>query len=244
MKPMLLLIPGMLNPPEVWAEVAARLADMADVRLADVRTQASIAEMARDAWATVAERAAGVPLVVCGFSMGGYVAQEMLATAPARISAVALLGTSSRPESDEGVVVREKTIAAIGRDFAKVVDGVARFGTHPARHDDAAFMERLRTLLASVGPDVAIRQNRAILARADHRPALAHLALPALVMCGREDRITPPVLSEELATQIPGAQLEWIDDAGHMSPLEQPARVADLLAGWLPRATHRPGEAS
>lgn len=229
MKPVLLLIPGMLNAASVWSEVVPRLAGGAEVRIAEVWTQDSIAQMARDAWARLADLPSATPVALCGFSMGGYVAIEMLAQAARPVAALGLLDTSARPESAEGALQREKTIAAIGRDFERVVAGIAGFATDEARHADAAFMERMRAELRAIGAEAAVRQNRALVGRGDHRAMLAGLSLPATVMCGRSDRVTPPALSEELAALIPGARLEWIEDAGHMTPLEQPARVAALL---------------
>lgn len=233
MKPVLLLVPGMLNPPEVWARVIERVRETFEVRIADVRTQDSIEAMAADAWARVADLAPDRALHLAGFSMGGYVAIAMVARPSRALASLALISTSGRPESDEGKGVREKTIAAIGRDFDKVVAGVAQFGTDPARHADAVWMDTLRAMMRSVGPETAIRQNRAVASRGDHRDALARLALPVLVMCGRADRITPPELSLELADLIPASRLEWIEDAGHMVPLEQPERVAQGLLGQL-----------
>ena len=80
MKPVLLLIPGMLNTARIWSRVTPLLQDAADIRIADVTTQPSIAEMARDAWALVSDVPPTRRLVVCGFSMGGYVALELIAT--------------------------------------------------------------------------------------------------------------------------------------------------------------------
>jgi pimeloyl-ACP methyl ester carboxylesterase len=236
MKPVLLLIPGMLNTAAVWRSVAALLEDRFEVRIADVRTQDSIAAMAHDAWARVADVPAHVPLVLCGFSMGGYTAIEMLAgKMPRPVDALALVDTSARPESAEGAAVRLKTIAAIERDFDKVVAGIAQFGVDPSRHADDAWMGAMRALLREVGPETAMRQNRAITTRGDHRAALAALRIPVLVLCGRADRITPPEHSEELAALIPSAQLEWIETAGHMTPIEQPARVAALVGALADR---------
>ncbi len=233
MKPVLLLIPGMLNTPAIWAEVAPLLAAEADIRIADVQSQDSIVRMAADAWAQVADVPDSTPLVLCGFSMGGYVAIEMVAHAPRRLSALALLDTSARPESPEGAVVRDKTIAAIGKNFEKVVDGVLQFGTHPATQAQPALMQQLRSLMLGIGPEAAIRQNQAVKGRGDHRAALRSLDLPVLVMCARDDRITPPGLSEELAALIPNARLEWLHEAGHMTPIEQPGAVARLLKTLL-----------
>ncbi|MDI1239713.1 MAG: alpha/beta fold hydrolase [Polaromonas sp.] len=233
MKPVLLLIPGMLNTPAIWDWVVPLLKERADIRIADVLTQETIAGMADDAWAQLGDVPAETPVVVCGFSMGGYVALDMLAHVRRPLHAVGLLDTSGRPESAEGLVVREKTIAAMERNFAKVVDGLVPFGTHPDSHARAELMQALQAIELGTGAPTAIRQVRAIMGRGDHRAALARLSLPTLVMCGRGDRITPPELSEELAALIPGARLEWIEGAGHMGLAEQPDRVAALIATLL-----------
>ncbi|OOG50528.1 alpha/beta fold hydrolase [Polaromonas sp. C04] len=233
MKPVLLLIPGMLNDARVWEQVTPYLQNDADICIANVLSQGGIVEMARDAWAQVANVPPDTPLVLCGFSMGGYVAIEMMANNARPVMALGLLDTSARPESREGEMVREKTIAAIERDFPKVVEGILQFGTHAGSHADAVLMERMRQMMLGVGPQAAIRQNRAIASRGDHRGRLAMLDIAALVMCGRDDRITPPALSQELAALIPGARLEWIEQAGHMTPMEQPASVAALLKTLL-----------
>ena len=52
-----------------------------------------------------------------------------------------------------------------------------------------------------------------------------------LVVCGREDKVTPPPLSQELANLIPQAQLVWFDEAGHQTPVEQAPALAQLLLG-------------
>ncbi len=233
MKPVLLLIPGMLNTAAVWSRVTPLLEGQADIRIASVVTQASIADMARDAWALVADVPAGTPLVVCGFSMGGYTALEMLAHPQRAVTALGLLDTSSRPETPEGMVTREKTIAAISKDFDRFLDGLLKFLTAPATHDKPELMKAMRDMMLKVGPEATIRQNRAIMARADSRPLLPSLKLPVLVMCGSEDKVTPPELSTEMAQLIPGARLEWIAGAGHMAPLEDPARVAGLIKTLL-----------
>ena len=233
MKPVLLLIPGMLNTPAVWAKVVPLLQDVADVRILNVQTQTSIGEMADDALALVADVPTGRPLLVCGFSMGGFVTIELIAARAHIIRAACLLDTSGRPESAESAVQREKTIAAIERDFNKVASSVARFATCASTQTNTVVMSEILSVLQAVGQTTAIAQNRAIMARHDHRAALAKLNIPVLVLCGKDDQVTPPVLSEELAALIPGAQLTWIEDAGHMVPMEQPAALADHLKKFM-----------
>lgn len=228
-KPCLLLIPGMLNDDRVWRDVVAALAEEADIRIARVTDGLPIDEMARAAWDRIDASAPGSRLVVCGFSMGGYVAIEMLANPNRQIDSLVLLDTSGNPESTEGKAVRAKSIAAIEADFPRTIENILGFGIDKARRDDADLIARMREMMLDVGPQIAIAQNRAVAQRADHRALLARLGTPTIVACGRSDRITPPALSEELAGLIPGARLEWIENAGHMTPFEQPAAVAAVI---------------
>ena len=233
MKPVVLLIPGMLNTAAIWDRVVPLLQDAAELRIANVRTQASIADMAHDAWHMLAEFAPATAVVVCGFSMGGYVAIDMVARPQGAIHGLVLVDTSPRPESPEGEVTRAKTIAAFERNFAKVVENMLPFSTHPDHHRDADLFDSLRAIMTPVGSEAAVRQTRAVASRADHRAQLAALSIPTRVLCGREDKVTPPELSQELADLIPGAQLEWLAQSGHMTPMEQPREVANAIRSLL-----------
>jgi len=230
MKPVLLLIPGMLNDASVWDDVLPCLPGNWTVRIANVQTQESIAEMARDAWQQLDDVPLSTPVMVTGFSLGGYVAIEMLAHPQRPLSAAALLSTSPLPESDDSRTVREKTMSAMQANFPKVVDGIVKFGTHEASE---AVQERLRQMLLSVGCETALRQTRAIMGRADHREALSRLSLPVALLCGEHDRVTPQQLTHQLAQCIPHAQTSIVPQSGHMLPVQQAPAVAKVLASLL-----------
>lgn len=233
MKPVLLLLHGMLNDERIWAPVAAALADAAEVRVPNLHRHESIAQMADAGWALLADVAPERRLVIAGFSMGGYVALQMLAEPKRRVQALALVSTSARGESAEGHVGREKTIAALERDFAKVVDDILLRGTAAAFQADANALAALRAQMMDVGAPTAIRQVRAIMGRADQLETARALQLEACVLTGVDDRIVVPALAEEVAAAIPGATLERLPDCGHMAPLEQTHRVAAALRRLL-----------
>lgn len=238
--PVLLLIPGMFNTRAIWDPVAAALRSGGtplDIRVADVLTQDSIAAMAADAWQLVADLPPGTPLVVCGFSMGGYVALELLAAHQERVHGLAMVDSAATVESEQSLVVREKTIAALERNFERTVEGIIPFSLHPDSLADTALVDGMRRMMHSVGAQAAIRQTRAIMVRRDHRPMLAQLRIPALVVCGREDKVTPPAASEELHRLLPHAPLVWIEQAGHQTPLEQAPAVATHLLALIARAS-------
>ena len=201
--------------------------------MADVATGDTIPAIAASAWALLQDVPVTQRLVIAGFSMGGYVALQMLAAPTRRVDALALVSTSARPESREGMGVREQTIAAMADDFATVVDGILSFGTHAHFRADEAAVDSLRTMMLSVGADAGMRQTRAIMRRADHRPTAQRLAVPTLVMVGGSDRVTPPELCDELCALMPHATAEHLPDCGHMAPLEQAQRVADALLRLL-----------
>lgn len=238
MKPVLLLIPGMLNTARIWGRVTPLLQDHADIRIADVTTQASIADMARDAWALVADVPATQRLVVCGFSMGGYVALELIATYLIsnyvhRTWATALINTSARAEMPDGLLMRDKTIQAAERDFERVIQGIAQFGIHKDHHADTALMAETLSIMREAGQQTMVRQLHAIKARADQRALLPGIQLKTLVVSARGDAVVPPAASEEMVGLLPNASLEWLEPAGHMTPLEQPAPLAALLRTLL-----------
>ena len=85
----------------------------------------------------------------------------------------------------------------------------------------------------SVGKDAFLRQQKAIMGRLDSRPDLSRVDCPTLVLCSREDVLTPLDLSEEISDFIPGADLILIGDCGHLSTMERPDAVNAALASWL-----------
>ena len=84
-----------------------------------------------------------------------------------------------------------------------------------------------------VGPEAYVRQQRAILARADSRPLLSSIKCPTLVLVGEQDELTPPFLAEEMAAGIGEAKLVKVRHCGHLSTLEQPDAVNAALAEWM-----------
>ncbi|MFM7341482.1 MAG: alpha/beta fold hydrolase [Betaproteobacteria bacterium] len=244
MKPCLLLLAGMLNDARVWQPVAQRLGSQADVRIAYFCQQETMPEMADHAWQTVADLPAHQALVLAGFSMGGYVLQQMLAAPRRTVQGVALVDSAIRAETESSRQNRLKTLKAIEQDFPALVQQAARWSTHPRRHEDPTFMQALHAMLSGVGAEAAARQTRAIAGREDHAQKLKSSQAPVLIVCGRQDKVTPPELSQEAADALPQAQLHWLEDTGHMTPLERPDELAALMRAWLDRIARfgNPGE--
>ena len=225
----LVLLPGLAADALMWRDQLDALADHRP-QVADVHMRhASIGEMA----AAVLARYPG-PLALCGASMGGMVAMEVARQAPGRVKGLALLGTSAQPESEDMRHVRENAIAlfALGR-VAEVIEPNAGLAFHPRHAQDAALVGRYVDFVLRAGAQQLVRQNRAVIVRPDARPHLPALRCPTLVVCGRDDQLTPPALSQEIASLVPGARLVLLPECGHMLTMEQPQAVNFELRRWL-----------
>ena len=91
-------------------------------------------------------------------------------------------------------------------------------------------------MASKVGLERCRQQVRALMARQDNRMILASISCPTLVICGEEDVLTPPEIHREVAENIPNARLELIPGCGHLTPLEAPERLNDLMLEWLEKA--------
>lgn len=226
----LLLLSGMLNPPSIWDAVIAsmreQLDDSVQILVADVLTQSSIPDMADASWQRFGALPAETPCYVAGFSMGGYVAIEMLAHQQRPIREAWLISTSAQPESPESAPMREKAIANFRKDFEKSIQATARWGTFEKTPEQ---LEPLLQAMRQVGVETAIRQTQAIMQRRNLRERLGALDIPVHVICGENDRITPAALSRDLASIVPNAQLKLVAKAGHMLPFETPRLIAQSL---------------
>ncbi len=225
----LVLVPGLLCDHALWTHQLAHLDDIADMTVADVTRDDSTAAMARAVLAAAPARFA-----LAGLSMGGYVAHEIMRQAPERVLRLALLDTSARDDTPEQRSRRRGLIdlAELGR-FKGVTPRLLPLLIHPDRQQDDALTSAVMDMAERVGKDAFLRQQRAILGRIDSRPHLAGYALPTLVLVGRQDALTPPAASEEMAALIPDADLVVIEDCGHLSTMERPEQATDALRAWL-----------
>lgn len=228
-KPVLLLLPGLLCDERLWAHQVASLADMADVAVADLTRDDDIRAMA----ARVLEEAPA-SFALAGLSMGGYLAQEIIRQAPERVERLALVDTSALADSKEQKQRRFEFIglAQEGR-FGEVSPQLLPLLVHPDRMDDEEITATVLAMAESIGEEAFIRQQRAIMSRRDGFDVLSRLECPAVVICGRQDVLTPVEQHRAMADAIPGAALLVIEESGHLSPLEQPQAVSAALRYWL-----------
>jgi pimeloyl-ACP methyl ester carboxylesterase len=169
-----------------------------------------------------------------GLSMGGYIALEIMRQARERVTRLALLDTSARPDTEEATERRRRLIAiAEGGRLIDIHPLLWERLVAPARRGDATLEAIVWAMMRDSGAETFIRQQRAIIGRADSRPFLALIRVPTLVLVGSEDAITPSELAEEMAGGIAGARLVVVPGSGHLSTLEAPQAVNAALSRWL-----------
>ena len=225
----ILLVPGLNCSPRLYAAQIPALWRLGPVTVADHRRGKTIAEIAGRILAAAPRR-----FRLIGFSMGGYLALEIMRQASDRVVKLALVDTSARPETPEQTERRMKRIALAeqGR-FLEVNDDLWPFLVDPSRQSDAALRAAIDQMAEETGAEAFVSQQRAIIGRADSRPLLGAIKISTLMVVGDSDQLTPPAHAEEIANGIADAKLVTLAGTGHMSPMEKPDEVTKLLVDFF-----------
>ena len=224
----LVFLPGFMCDQDLWTDMVPDLEPLGPLHFGNVYEDDTLEGMARRVLAGAPER-----FVLVGFSMGGFVARVLTLMAPERVSGVAFIASSARGYSDEETARRKAGYRPGDRPPRAAGAVTTAMGLHPSREKDPVLLDRLRGMQRRLGPEV--RKRQAALVRRDGYADLERIACPALVVACRQDRLRAIAETERMATQLPHARFEVIEDCGHMAPLERPRELAALLAGWIRR---------
>lgn len=225
----LVLLPGLLNTGRVFEQQIEALSDIADCIVPELWHHDSVAAMAEATLKLAPDRFA-----LAGFSMGGYVAFEIMRRAAGQVGRLALIDTQAKPDSPETASRRRGLIeqTRIGR-FHGVQRSLLPQLVHSRNVDNAAIAQPIFDMAQEIGADGFVREQTAIIARPDSRPLLVDIDVPTVVIAGRHDQVTPLPRSQEMAADIATSRLVVLEECGHMSPLEKPAEVTAVLRRWL-----------
>lgn len=234
MKPVLLLLPGLMCDATVWAPQVAHLSEHAQCLVVDFGLRDSLEAMARQALAsTDAPRFA-----LAGHSMGGRVALEVMRLAPGRVARLALLDTGTHPLAAGEAGARERAARLALLQLARE-QGMRIMGqqwltgmVHPDVPGSVLF-ESVLDMLERSSPAQYAAQINALLTRPDAAPLLPGVACPTLVLTGEQDVWSPPKQHAAMAQAIVGSRLSIVPHSGHMSTLEQPGAVSQAMQQWL-----------
>lgn len=224
----IVLLPGMMCDARLWGPVMGAFAHRTVVHAA--LTEADTME----GLATQLLAEAPPVFALAGLSMGGIVAMEVLRQAPERVERLALLDTNPRAELPEVQVRREPQIAAAREGRLRSVMRDEMKPNYLADGPDRqTVLDLCMEMALDLGPEVFVRQSRALAARRDQTETLAAYGGPSLVLMGREDRLCPLDRHEQMHRALSRSELVLIDGAAHLPPLEQPARTAAAFTRWL-----------
>lgn len=176
------------------------------------------------------------PFIPIGCSMGGYLIFELWRRARSRIPAAAFIDTRAGADTPEVREGRAETIRVLedeGFDSFWGLQQPKLFS--PNAPPDV--VDRARAIAAEQPMPNLVATVRALGARPDSRETAGEMEVPALVVVGEEDVLTPPAESAELAGLLPAGRLVTIPAAGHLTPLEKPAAVKEELFLFLNDAT-------
>jgi pimeloyl-ACP methyl ester carboxylesterase len=173
--------------------------------------------------------------IAVGLSMGGIVAFELMRQQPSRVAALILCDTNPAPEQPERAEARRAQQRAVenGRLRDVIRDELKPAYLAPSNRHRRDILDVAFDMAMDLGPEVFLRQSRALLTRPDSRPDLAAIGCPSLILCGAEDPVCPPAWHLDMADAIPGAELQLIDGAGHLPPLEQPTSFSKSIVNWV-----------
>lgn len=173
--------------------------------------------------------------VVCGLSMGGYILFELLRRHADRVKAVILAATRAEADSEEAKRGRDELAVVAERNGQDAVAErlLPRLLAAATRAAQPELVDDVRAMIRRVPVPGIVGALRAMRDRPDSTGTLGAVRVPALVLVGSEDQITPPPVVQAMAAAIPGARLAVIPAAGHLAPLEQPLATSRALADFL-----------
>jgi 3-oxoadipate enol-lactonase len=240
----LVLVHGYPLDHSMWQGQLAGLEDAARVIALDLRGfgasdivpgTATMQQMADDVAALLDALRITEPVVFCGLSMGGYVAWQFALRNRPRLARLILCDTKAVADLPEVAAGRRKTAdKVLAEGPAAVAEALLpKLFAAATREKQPQIIEATKQVILRTKPEGIAAALRGMAERPDVRSQLGAIDIPALVLCGEHDAISPPDEMRQIAAALPQATFTLVKDAGHMAPLEQPAAVNDAIRVFL-----------
>jgi 3-oxoadipate enol-lactonase len=240
----LLLVHGYPLDHSMWQGQITGLADVSRVIAPDLRGfgqsdvisgTATMAQMADDLATMLDTLEIEQPVVFCGLSMGGYVAWQFALRHGQRLAKLILCDTRAVADTPQAAAGRRETADRVLSEGSKVAaEALVPKLFAPATYQaQPAIVEATRQVILRTKPEGIAAALRGMAERPDVTSQLVQIDVPALVLCGQHDGISPPAEMRQIASVLPRAEYVEIANAGHMSPLEQPAVVNRAIRSFL-----------
>ncbi|WP_274363055.1 alpha/beta fold hydrolase [Paenibacillus thermotolerans] len=196
----------------------------------------TMAQYADDA-ADIMNRLGIEKAVIAGFSMGGYIAFEFVRRYPDKVLGLVLVDTKAGADGEEAKAGRRATAeAAMKQGPEAVAQSMLMKLLSPATPEaNPELVKRVERMMLSASREGIASAALGMAERADSTGMLPQVGVPALIIVGEDDAITPPETAKAMAEAIPGARLRTVAGGGHLANLEQPDEVNRILLEWLPK---------
>jgi pimeloyl-ACP methyl ester carboxylesterase len=231
-QPVLLFVHGAGGDHTIWGEQLRELAPNFSVAALDLNGHGRSPAREGEGFQTYTEdvlavlEALAMPTVVVGHSMGGAIALMVALQRPKNLVGLGLVGTGAK------LRVHPQILELCQTDFERAIGFIVQWAF--AEQSPPELRERACAQMRRTGADALLRDFSSC-NTFDVMARLSEIALPTLILCGRDDKLTPVKYSEYLQQNIPTAQLKIIEGAGHMVMLEQPKAVTQALREFCAR---------
>lgn len=241
--PAVILLHGYPFNRSLWTELAESLLDRYRVVIPDLRgfgetesseNPATMNRMAEDI-AKLMDHLEIDQAVIGGLSMGGYVALAFCKQYPTRVRALVLADTRPQADTEEGKQTRaQQAEKALAEGMAGIADAMLpKLLTPDTVSKRPEVVKRIRDMMLKTKPEGAAAALRGMAQRDDQTEFISSIDVPTLIVVGREDAITPLADSEAMHAKITGSRLVVIENAGHVSNLEQTEQFNNAVRGFL-----------
>ncbi len=225
----LILVPGLLCSHDLWLDQIDEFEEDYDISLFDHTQHDNLPDMVKSFLEDAPDR-----FNLAGLSMGGYIAFEVMRQAGGRVEKLILLDSNARADREPQIEMRQTLINRVGMEDIRIIaQELTEFLILPDRRSDEELCDRILDMASEVGAEAFQRQQQALIVRPDSREFLPNIICPTLIICGEQDVLTPPKVHQEMADLIPGAVFHQIADCGHLSTMERPNKVNQLMRAFL-----------
>ncbi len=243
-KPALLLIHGFPLSSQMWEPQLEDLADYVRVVAPDLRGHGgsdsvpgpySITLLADDCADLLGYLNVATPFVVCGLSMGGYIALEFYRRYPEQVAGLILAATRAGADSPEGKANRDKAAETAKSEGVTAVSGgmLPKMLAPQNYESDDELVDYVKEIMSTTSLNGMVGALAAMRDRIDSTPMLGDIDVPVLIIHGADDQLIPLSEAEAMYKAIPNAELVIIPDAGHLPNLEQPDLFNDAVIDFL-----------
>jgi pimeloyl-ACP methyl ester carboxylesterase len=174
-------------------------------------------------------------IVVCGLSMGGYISFAFARKFPNRLAALILTATRAAPDTEEGKLNRQRSIAlAREQGIAPIIESMlARVLSPVTLQNNPALVETVRQIMQHTSLQAVMGDLQGMIERIDSRPFLKQISVPTLIIHGKDDNLIPIEEAQAMQAAIPSSRLLILENAAHLPNLEASERFNQAIREFI-----------